>query len=252
MGRLDGKVAIVTGGASAAGLGFATARLFLEEGASVILTDFSSDVKDRPGDLPAGAKVTTLEHDVQDEEAWIATFAAAVETYGQVDILINNAGITRRDPIDQMTLETWRSVVDTNLTGTFLGCKHAVTEMRRHGQGGAIVNIASISGVVGMRQSSPYGASKGGIRSLTKVVALETAREAIRCNAVCPGLIESDIHTAVRAKMPVEHAALVDGIPMGRLGEPTDIATAALYLASDDARYVTGTEIIVDGGYTAE
>lgn len=252
MNKLKGRIAIITGAASLDGLGFATARLFAEEGATVILTDVSSNVEERIANLPAGISGMALQHDVRDEAAWNRVFATTVEKFGRVDILVNNAGITRRDPIDVMTMDTWRSVIETNLNSNFLGCRAAVREMRRHGAGGSIINVASISGVVGMRNSSPYGASKGGIRSLTKVVALETARENIRCNAICPGLIMSDIQTAVIEKMPEAHKVLVDGIPMGRLGEPTDIAEAALYLASDAARYVTGTELFVDGGYTAQ
>ena len=251
-GRLAGRVAIVTGGASPAGLGFATARLFAAEGAAVFLTDVAPEVKERAGEFLAGARVETAQQNVSSEEEWIATFEAARSAFGAVDILVNNAGITRRDPIDQMSFETYRAVVDTNLTGAWLGCKHAVIEMKRSGRGGAIVNIASISGVVGMRYSSPYGSSKGGIRSLTKVVALETARDGIRCNAVCPGIIGTDIVAPVQAKNPEAFKVLLDGIPMGQVGEPDDIARAALYLASDEARYVTGAEIVVDGGYTAQ
>lgn len=252
MTTLQGRVAIITGAASPDGLGFATTKLFAAQGAAVILTDLSPDIHKRIQDLPGGTNALALQHDVRGEADWDTVFSEAVEKFGRVDILVNNAGITLRDPIDVMTLDTWRAVIDTNLNSSFLGCRAAVREMRRHGGGGAIVNIASISGVVGMRNSSPYGASKGGIRSLTKVVALETAREGIRCNVICPGLIMSDIHTAVIHKMPDAHKALVDAIPMGRLGEPRDIAEAALFLASDAARYVTGTELIVDGGYTAE
>jgi len=251
-GRLAGKVALITGGASPAGLGFAIARLFAQEGASIVLTDVSPRVADRGADLPKGTDVETVEQDVQNEEAWEAVFDTARSRFGAVDILVNNAGITRRSPIDEMSLETYRSVVDTNLTGTWLGCKHAVREMKRSGKGGSIVNIASISGVVGMRNSSPYGSSKGGIRSLTKVVALETARTGIRCNAICPGIIHSDIVAPVQEANPEAFQVLLDGIPMGHLGQPDDIAHAALYLASDDAKYVTGAEIAVDGGYTAQ
>lgn len=251
-GRLEGKVAIITGAASAAGLGFAIARLFVQEGAAVMLTDIAPAVKERIRDLPKGAQVDAIEQNVQEESAWIATFEATRERFGAVDILVNNAGITRRDPIDEMSYETYRSVIDTNLTGTWLGCKHAVREMKQNGKGGAIVNVASISGVVGMRNSSPYGSSKGGIRTLTKVVALETAQTGIRCNAICPGIINSDIVAPVQAQNPAAFQVLLDGIPMGRVGEPDDIAQAALYLASDEAQYVTGTEIAVDGGYTAQ
>ena len=251
-GRLAGKVALITGGASAAGIGFAAARLFADEGAAIVLTDVSDEVSRRVAEFPAGARVEAFVQDVTSEAQWIAAFARAVSRFGAVDILVNNAGITRRDPIDQMSFETFRSVIDTNLAGTWLGCKHGVREMRRDGRGGSIVNVASISGMVGMRQSSPYGASKGGIRSLTKVVALETARDGIRCNVICPGLIQSDIHTPVQARNPEGYKLLVDSIPMGRLGAADDIAQAALYLASDAARYVTGTELVVDGGYTAQ
>ncbi|WP_433508435.1 SDR family oxidoreductase [Pseudonocardia halophobica] len=160
--------------------------------------------------------------------------------------------MTRRIPIDQVTSTPTARSWDTNLTGTWPGCKHAVTAMRASGRGGAIVNVASISGVVGMRYSSPCDASQGGIRSLTKVVALKTARDGIRCNTICPGLIQSDIHTPVQAANPEAYKVLLDGVPMGRLGEPDDIAHAALYLVSPEARYVTGAEIVVDGGYCAE
>jgi NAD(P)-dependent dehydrogenase (short-subunit alcohol dehydrogenase family) len=251
-GRLAGKVAIVTGAASQAGLGFAIARLFAQQGAAVVITDISPGLKERVEEFPEGSRIEAVQQDVKDEGQWVSTFAAAREKFGSVDILVNNAGITRRDPIDEMSYETYRAVVDTNLAGTWLGCKHAVQEMKRHGRGGSIVNIASISGVVGMRNSSPYGSSKGGIRTLTKVVALETAHSGIRCNAVCPGIINSDIVAPVRDANPAAFQVLLDGIPMGRLGEPDDIAEAALYLASEQSRYVTGAEIVVDGGYTAQ
>jgi NAD(P)-dependent dehydrogenase (short-subunit alcohol dehydrogenase family) len=251
-GRLAGKVALITGAASPAGLGFAMAQRFVAEGAAVVLTDVTATVKERASDLPGGARVECLQHDVSSEEAWVATFEAARAAFGNVDILVNNAGITRRDPIDEMTFETYRQVVDTNLTGTWLGCKHAVKEFKRDGRGGAIVNIASISGVVGMRFSSPYGSSKGGIRSLTKVVALETAREGIRCNAICPGIIGTDIVAPVQAKNPEAFKVLLEGIPMGHVGQSDDIAHAAVYLASDEAKYVTGAELVIDGGYTAQ
>lgn len=251
-GKLAGKVAIVTGGASPAGLGFAIARLFAQEGAAILLTDISPDVKARINDFPGGSAIEVLQQNVQNEAEWVGTFDAARARFGAVDILVNNAGITRRSPIDEMSYETYRSVVDTNLTGAWLGCKHAVREMKRSGRGGAIVNIASISGIVGMRYSSPYGASKGAIRTLTKVVALETARDGIRCNAISPGIINSDIVGPVQEQNPQAFQVLLEGIPVGRLGDPSDIAEAALYLASDQARYVTGAEIAVDGGYTAQ
>jgi NAD(P)-dependent dehydrogenase (short-subunit alcohol dehydrogenase family) len=252
-GRLAGKAAVITGAASPAGLGFAMARRFVEQGAAVLLTDVSPSVKERAADLPDGSRVECLEHDVASEDAWVQTFEAARSAFGSVDILVNNAGITRRDPIEDMTLETYRAVVDTNLTGTWLGCRQAVREFKREGaRGGAIVNIASISGVVGMRFSSPYGSSKGGIRTLTKVVALETAREGIRCNVICPGIIGTDIVTPVQAKNPEAFKVLLEGIPMGQVGQADDIAHAAVYLASDEAKYVTGAELVIDGGYTAQ
>jgi NAD(P)-dependent dehydrogenase (short-subunit alcohol dehydrogenase family) len=251
-GRLAGKAAVITGAASPAGLGFAMARRFVEQGAAVLLTDVSPTVKERAADFPEGSRVECLQHDVSSEDAWVQTFEAARSAFGSVDILVNNAGITRRDPIEDMTLETYRAVVDTNLTGTWLGCRQAVREFKRGGRGGAIVNIASISGVVGMRFSSPYGSSKGGIRSLTKVVALETAGQGIRCNAICPGIIGTDIVAPVEAKNPEAFKVLLAGIPMGHVGQADDIAHAAVYLASDEAKYVTGAELVIDGGYTAQ
>jgi NAD(P)-dependent dehydrogenase (short-subunit alcohol dehydrogenase family) len=252
-GRLAGRTAIVTGAASAAGLGFAIATRYAEEGARLLLTDVSADVHIRAEELTGdGAAALGVRHDVRDEASWLAVFAAARASFGGIDLLVNNAGITRRSRIDEMDLETYRAVVDTNLTGAWLGCKHGVAEMKRTGTGGAIVNIASISGVVGMRFSSPYGASKGGIRSLTKVVALEGAPDGIRCNAICPGIIATEIVAPVQEADPAAYQRLLDGIPMGRLGDADDIAHAAVYLASDEARYVTGAEIRVDGGYTAQ
>jgi NAD(P)-dependent dehydrogenase (short-subunit alcohol dehydrogenase family) len=250
MNRVAGKVAIVTGAASRNGIGFATAKLLLDEGAAVVLSDVSPAVRERASEL--GPNAIGLEHDVADEQQWIAVISEATERFGGVDIVVNNAGITLRGPVDELSLETWKRVNEVNLTGTFLGCKHAVSTMRSQGRGGAIVNLGSISGIVGIRGSGAYGASKGGIAMLTRVVALETAREGIRCNLVYPGMIRSDIHTPVMEATPDLHRQIVDSIPMGRMGEPVDIAQPILFLASDEARYVTGSILGADGGYTAQ
>jgi NAD(P)-dependent dehydrogenase (short-subunit alcohol dehydrogenase family) len=250
MDRLTGTTAIITGAGSLHGIGFATARRFLEEGASVLLTDIDDGVLARADAL--GPKARASLHDVTRQEDWDRVFAEATEAFGPVRALINNAAITLRAPIHEMSLDTYHRVVSTNLDGTFYGCRTAIATMLAQGGGGSIVNLASINSVVGLRNSSAYGASKGGIRSLTKVVAMEGAGHGIRCNTVVPGMIMTDIHRPVMAQTPELHRSIVDAIPLGRMGDPSDIAAAIAYLASDDAGYVTGSEIIVDGGFTAQ
>lgn len=248
MGRVTGKVAVVTGAASEEGIGFATAQLLVREGASVVLTDLSAEVEQRSQEL--GGDTIGVVHDVTDEDSWTELMRTAAARFGAVDILVNNAAITLRAPIQEMEYEVYRTVVTTNLDGTFLGSRAAVRAMA--GRGGSIVNLTSINSVVGLRNSSAYGASKGGIRAMTKVIAMEGAAAGIRCNTVCPGMIQTAIHRPVMAATPELHRALVESIPMKRMGEPADIANAILFLASDESRYVTGAELVVDGGFTVQ
>ena len=244
-GRLKDKIAVITGAAS--GIGLAIARLFAEQGARVVLTDIDASAVD--------AKVATLSrasehvgqaHDVSREEDWERVLDAATSRYGRIDILINNAGIAAEGAIEDVTIESWRRVMSVNLDGTFLGCKHAVRRMKPHG--GAIVNVSSVGALKASLTGPAYGASKAGVWNLTRTVALYCARSGynIRCNSLHPGLT----HTPMMDRASPEMIdRLKAGIPLGRLAEPVDIAQAALYLASDEARYTTGTSLVVDGGY---
>lgn len=254
MDRMEGKVAIVTGAASKDGLGYATARAFVLQGAKVVITDLNAvDIKARAADLNADENCAlALPHDVTREDDWQRVIAQTVGAFGKVNVLVNNAGITLRDDIDKMDLEVWKRVIEVNQTGTFLGCKHAVASMRKAGEAGSIINVSSIAGLIGVRYSGAYGASKGAIRQLTKVVAIEGAKEGIRCNAVFPGLIMSDIHKPIIQQTPDQHKLLVASIPMARMGVPDDIAAGILFFASDESRYVTGAELVIDGGFTVQ
>lgn len=254
MGRVAGKVAIITGAASAGGLGFATARALSREGAKVVLADIDIDgVTARSSEInELGGQAIGCHHDVTIEAHWQRVVALTVETFGSLDILVNNAGIASPAPMHEMQVETWDRVVDVNLMGTFLGCKHAVIQMRRQPAGGSVINVASISGLLGFPGSAAYGASKGGIRSLSKVVALEGARQRIRCNSIYPGLILTDLLLSKSREAPDQTEALAASIPMGRIGEPDEIANTILFLGSNESSYITGSEIVVDGGLIAQ
>lgn len=254
MGKLLGSVAIITGCASEAGIGFAVARLFHAEGASVVLTDIDEGgVMQRAASLDRqGGRALGLRHDVSREDDWARVVGAAASAFGTPDVLVNNAGISLRETIDRFPLDSWNRVIGINQTGTFLGCKHAMAAMKAACVGGSIVNIASIAAKVAVSMSGAYGSSKAAVRHLTKIVALEGAAAGVRCNAVLPGMILSDIHKPIMSQSPDQHAKLVASIPMARMGVPDDIARAALFFASADAAYVTGAELIVDGGLTVQ
>jgi NAD(P)-dependent dehydrogenase (short-subunit alcohol dehydrogenase family) len=251
-GRLTGKVAIVTGGAS--GIGRATCRLFGCEGAVVALADV-----DEPGGQMAadeivrtGGRATFHRLDVTVEEEWAAIVDAVLGKHGRLDVLVNNAGRGGRPAravAERVTLADWDGTMAVNATGLMLGTKHAIPAMRRTG-GGAIVNIVSIYAMVGSRAGTAYHASKGAARALTRATAIQYASEGIRINAVFPGFVETAMTAEIHAQPGVreERTALT---PLGRLGEPEDIAPGILYLASDEARFVTGAELVIDGGMTA-
>lgn len=243
MGRLDGKVAVVTGAAS--GIGAATAKRFAAEGATTVLMDVT----------PADGVVAV---DVRDEAAVIDAFAAAHAQHGRVDAVVNAAGVAGGGPVHSMEGSEWDRVVDVNLKGTFHTNKAALALMLEQdpnavGQRGSIVNIASIEGLEGTEGGSAYNASKGGVVILTKNLALDYGRRGIRANAICPGFIDTPMMAAVFGMEGMEHVrkSFVDAHALGRCGEPHEIAAAALFLASDDASFVTGTALVVDGGYTA-
>lgn len=244
--RLSNKIAVITGAAS--GIGLAIAELFAQEGAQVILSDIDAQaVMSRAAALPGGPHLG-IALDVSDEAAWETALDTVVARFGRLDVLVNNAGIPAQGGIEDTTLEHWRRVMAINLDGTFLGCKHAVRRMKLSG-GGAIVNVSSVGALKGSLVGPAYGASKAGVWNLTKTVALSCARGNldIRCNSLHPGLT----HTPMMGRAPAETIErLKAGIPMQRLGSPADIAQAALYLASDESRYTTGSALVVDGGYT--
>jgi NAD(P)-dependent dehydrogenase (short-subunit alcohol dehydrogenase family) len=254
MPRLAHKVALVTGAASTPGLGSATARRFAEEGAIVIVTDI--DLVGAQTVVAsihaAGGSAISLVHDVTSEADWDRVIAAVIAAYGRIDVLVNNAGIAILRAMDVINSADWLRQIDVNLNSVFYGTVRAVREMRRVGGGGSIINISSVGGMIGVPGCAAYTASKGAIRIFSKTVALETAREGIRVNSVHPGMIMTNISIGARQEQPEQFELVTAAIPMGRMGEPEDVANMNLFLASDEARYVTGAEFVVDGGFTAK
>lgn len=249
MGRLEEKVALISGGAR--GQGATEARLFATEGAKVVLGDVLDDAgKQVAEDIRrAGGEATYIHLDVTEEEDWQQAVAAAESNYDRLDILVNNAGILRTQAIEATSKELWDTVMAVNATGVFLGTKYAIPAMRRAG-GGSIVNISSISGMVA--QGAPaYNASKGAVRVFTKVTAIQHAKDNIRCNSIHPGRISTPM-TEEALKEPEILTRGLHTIPLGRLGTPEEIAYGVLYLASDETSFMTGAELVIDGGYTAQ
>jgi len=243
--RLQDKVAVITGAAS--GIGLEIGRLFAAEGARVVLTDLDPDLlQQQLPTLDAGPHCAEV-LDVSSEAQWEQVLDRVLAAHGRVDVLVNNAGIPAQGSIEDTTLEHWRLVMSINLDGVFLGCKHGVRRMKA--TGGAIVNVSSVGALKASLVGPAYGASKAGVWNLSKTVALYCARSGynIRCNSLHPGLTR----TPMMDRAPPETLQrLQAGIPLQRLGEPLDMAQAALYLASEESRYVTGTALVVDGGYT--
>ncbi len=253
MGRVQDKVALVTGTASNPSLGRATALLLAREGAAVVVTDIDeAGAQDCAAQIEAaGGKALALHQDVTDEQQWQAVIAATEERFGSLDVLVNNAGIAVLKPISEMSLADWNRQIEVNLTSVFLGCKYGMEAMRRAG-GGSIVNLSSVAGLVGLRSCVAYGAAKGGVRLMSKSIAVEGAGDNIRCNSVHPGVIWTNMQAqAVGSDNPDDASVAVSRVPLGRLGQPDDIANCILYLASDESNYVTGAEFTVDAGMTA-
>ncbi len=253
MGRLQDKVALVTGAASNPGLGWAIAHLFAREGAKLVVTDIDetglsacvAEIK------KAGAEAVGWRHDVTSEADWRETVDRCVATYGRLDVLVNNAGIALLRPVADMSLEEYEKQMKVNMTSVFLGTRCALAAMRSGG-GGSIVNMSSVAGLIGVPGTGAYAASKAGIRLFSKTVALEHARDKIRCNTVHPGVIWTNMQQVAIRDNPAVFDILKQTIPAGRLGEPEEVAQCVLFLASDESSYVTGTELVVDGGLTAQ
>ena len=249
--RLAGKVALISGGAR--GMGAVEAELFTREGAKVVF----GDVLDEEGKAvearirAAGGEATYLRLDVTSEADWAQAVSTAERQHGALHVLVNNAGIGGGRRIEDTTLAEWERVMAVNSTGVFLGTRAAIPAMRRAG-GGSIINISSQLGLVGTDISSPqYQASKGSVRLLTKATAIQYAKEGIRANSVHPGPILTPMTEARRAD-PAIYQLMVSRIPLGRYGRPEEVALGVLYLASDEAAFVTGSELVIDGGWTAQ
>jgi NAD(P)-dependent dehydrogenase (short-subunit alcohol dehydrogenase family) len=251
MGRLDGKVALISGGAR--GQGATEARLFAREGAKVVFGDILDEEgrKVEAEIRAAGGEATYVHLDVTDEAQWRAAVATAEQRYGKLDVLVNNAGILLRRSIEEMTVEEWDRIMAVNLKGVFLGTKAAIPAMRRAG-GGSIINISSTAGLVGSPGgSSAYAATKGGVRLFTKATAIQHAKDNIRCNSVHPGPVATDM---IRDTLenPELWAQRLQRLPMARAATPEEVAYGVLFLASDESAYMTGSELVIDGGTTAE
>lgn len=249
--RLAGKVALISGGAR--GQGAVEAKLFAQEGAKVVIGDvLDEEGKRTEADInEAGGDTTYIHLDVTNDADWSSAVETAVKSYGKLDILVNNAGITIRKQVEDTTEGDWDRIMAINAKGVFLGTKQAIPAMRQNG-GGSIINISSTAGLVGSPYSgASYAATKGAVRLFTKSTAIQYAKEGIRCNSVHPGLLD----TPMTEEMLSDNAHLeerIRRIPLGRVGNAEDVAYGVLYLASDEASFVTGSELVIDGGNTAQ
>lgn len=255
MGRVEGKVALITG--ASLGLGRAAACLLAREGAKIVATD----VRKVEGEALAeeltrsGAEAIFLVHDVAKEADWARVIDAAQTRFGKIDIVVNNAGVAHDASVENTTLEDWRWLMSINLDGVFLGTKAAVKAMKDHG--GSIINLSSIEGIIGDANLAAYNASKGGVRIFTKSAALHCAKSGykIRVNSIHPGYIWTpmvEAYLGAQADPVLAKANAAALHPLGHLGEPDDIAYGVLYLASDESKFMTGAELVIDGGYTAQ
>ncbi len=249
--RLVGKVALISGGSR--GMGAYEAELFVQEGAKVVVGDVREDEGRSLVEKIAvgGGQAVFVRLDVTSEVDWAAAVKEAVTRYGKLDVLVNNAGVSARGSIEETSVEDWDRVMDINAKGVFLGTRSAIPEMRKAG-GGSIINISSQLGLVGMGESSPqYQASKGAVRIFSKSAAIQYASEGIRVNSVHPGPVVTPMTEARRSDAEVQKR-MISRIPLGRYGESKDVAYGVLYLASDESSFVTGSELVIDGGWTAQ
>lgn len=252
-GRVQGKVAIVTGAAS--GLGAASAKRLAQEGARVMLTDRSVAAGEAAAEaiLAIGGKAAFMAHDVTSEEDWAAVVAGTLKGFGRIDVLVNNAGVGGGAPLLEMSLADWRALLAINLDGVFLGMRAVGAAMAQ--AGGSIINLSSILGKVGQAGAGAYCASKGGVLMLTKAAALEWAPLKIRVNSIHPGYIDTPmvsqaLHAAENGNEMRD--LIISRHALGRLGLPREIADGVVFLASDESSFMTGAELVIDGGYTAQ
>lgn len=254
MERVKDKVAFVSGGAL--GIGKAAACLLAQEGAMVVI----GDVNEQEGQQVvahiegAGGKAFFVRLDVQNEENWETAIKDTLTIFGRLDILVNNAGIVYDGTIESTSFADWRRVQTINLDGVFLGTKYAIGAICKHGEGGSIVNLSSIGGLIGIPSRAAYNASKGGIRLLTKSCALHCAQSGykIRINSIHPGYIWTPMVENLTKDDEIARQAIINRHPLGHLGDPNDVAYGILYLASDESKFMTGSELVIDGGYTAQ
>ena len=249
MGRLDGKVAIITGAAS--GMGAEEAKLFAKEGAKVVATDVQFDKLEKivKEIKQNGGKAIAIKHNVASEEEWKAVVEKAVNSFGKVDVLLNNAAIADKNPIstpENTDVNEWDMIINVNLKGVFLGMKHVLPVMKQIG-GGSIINVSSVAALKGGSGAFAYTATKGGIRSITKHVAFDYGPYNIRVNSLHPGATNTPMLAPV-LNNPEISKHLTEGIPLRRVSEPIEMAHAALFLASDESGYMTGAELVIDGG----
>jgi NAD(P)-dependent dehydrogenase (short-subunit alcohol dehydrogenase family) len=264
MGRVEGKIAVVSGAGT--GIGLAAAKRLAEEGAKVTIAEFDEE-SGRQAAADLGGDAQFFKHDVREEASWQSLFAAVAQNHRRPDILVNNAGILATENDQELALTDlaqWRAVQRVNVEGVFLGCKYGVAAMTADGGrakggdgGGAIVNMSSIAGLIATAHLVAYGASKGAVRQMTKSVAIDCAKKGlgIRCNSVHPGVIVTNMGDQVmgmgNGNVDANWEARLSLVPMGEPGQAVDVANCILFLASDEARHITGAELVVDGGMTA-
>lgn len=251
MGRVENAIAIVTGGA--VGIGRSVAEHLAAEGAKVAVTDINEEEGEATvAQIRAsGDTAQFYSHDVTDEDAWEHVVDDINNVWGAPTVLVNNAGIYLIKPLEETTVEEWRNLMDVNVTGVFLGMKHVVPAMRADG-GGSIINLSSVAGLVGSANHVCYGASKGAVRIMTKDAAIELAEAGIRVNSVHPAYVDTGMADYGAEKNDATKEELDAMHPIGFMGQPEDIAYAIVYLASEESRFVTGSELVIDGGYTAQ
>jgi len=248
--RLHNKVVLISGGAR--GMGAVEANMFSKEGASIIIGDILEDEghKVEAQINESGGTCIFLKLDVTSEEEWQNAVDTALERFGKLDVLINNAGVFPMEKVEDSTSESWDRVMDVNAKGVFLGIKSVIPAMRLSG-GGSIINLSSIAGLVGSAYSASYNASKGAVRLLTKSTAIQYAKDGIRANSIHPGLIDTLMAAELLSDPELQRRRMAS-TPMGRTGTSEEVAYGALFLASDESSFITGSELVIDGGFTAQ